>query len=161
LRLAVALLAVVSTLFGCSNRPPADHFIAVLDRLHVPAAWTLAYAAVRAPGSTFIACEFVVNSDCPSAHRFYLVNGDPAPAYGDAKAMLIEAGFLIADEFNPDCIDSHDPVLACELTATSGSDGLVVLFSDPGVDREELGIADPTSSIVELRAYPLPERRDP
>jgi len=146
---------------GCSSRPPAEHFVQVLDRLHVPATWTLAHEAIRAPGSTFIACEFVVNSDCPSAHRFYLVNGDPAPAYPEAKAMLLEAGFVVAQELHPDCVAFGDPVLACELIATRGSDGLSVLISFPGVDREELGIAQADASIVELRAYPLPERRDP
>jgi len=117
----------------------------------------LAHAAIRAPGSTFIACDFVVNNDCPSAHRFYLIDGEPGPSYPEAKSMLLEAGFVITQELYPDCTGFSSPFLACQLTATRGADGIAVIFSEPGLDANDLGIAEPGKSIVEVRAYPLPD----
>ncbi len=72
--------------------------------------------------------------DCPAAHRYYYVSGEPADAYPAAKRMLLDAGF----------------------EATRDSDAIDVYVYEPGRDPNELGIARDGFSIVEFRGYHNP-----
>jgi hypothetical protein len=149
------MLAIAVALVACVTRPPVEHFVGVLDGLRVPVGWTLAREAVRGPGSAFIACDFALSPDCPSVHRFYWWAGEPQIAYAAATLMLVDAGFTVTEELVPDCTGFHDDLIACEIYATKGSDNLIVSISEPGVDREELGIAEPGMRVIEVRAYPV------
>jgi hypothetical protein len=158
-RRVLIAIASASVLIGCISRPPPERFVGILDELQPPPTWVLAQQAVRAPGSTYINCDFLVNNDCPSVHRFYVLDGPLNVAFFEAKAMLVHAGFTITDQVRPACDDSSDGIVACWLEGTRNLDRVLAILSLPGVDREEMGIAQPGKSIVELRAYPIPEPR--
>jgi hypothetical protein len=123
--------------------------------LQVPAGWILAKEAVRAPGSTFIACDFLVNPDCPSAHRYFVVAGNPVDAYGSAKRMLQAAGFALTEQYRPNCDGAATGGAACRLVATRNDDAVSINFAAPGQDVEGLAIGQPGKFVVEVRAYPF------
>ena len=87
---------------GCYTGPDADHFVAIVEELDVPADWQLAKSVVRGPDEDD-PCDPFFTITCPGAVRSFLVDGDPADAYAQAKEVVTAAGFVITEEFREDC----------------------------------------------------------
>ncbi len=146
-------LLVVAVLFAaCTPRPGADHYAAVLDELSVPSGWELVHTTVREPGGAEWQCDLVINPDCPSVHRFYLTNTPAADAYHAAIAMATDAGFIVKNETRPTCTSKLPWSPQCLFFATKAYNELAVNVFNPGDDPYNLGIADPSRILVELRA---------
>jgi hypothetical protein len=153
-RAGVVALVAMAFAASCADRPPAAHFRAVLDELRAPAGWELAAEIVREPDSQANNCEFIVNPDCPSVHRYYLVSGMPIEAYAPGRQMLVDARFEIRDEFRPECDGGETGSVACRIEAGRGDDAVTIRVFDPGRDVNELGIARDDRFIVAVMAFP-------
>lgn len=95
-------LAAVLALAGCYTAPTADHFAAIVDELRVPAGWQSVETVVHGPDEDE-PCDPFFTITCPGAMRSFLVDGDPADAYAQAKEVVTAAGFAITEEFREDC----------------------------------------------------------
>ncbi len=148
--LLLGLLVVIGALVAACRVASADPYVEVLDSLEVPAGWELAHERVREPFGTNPCGPGLL--DCPAAHRYYYITGEPSQAYPPAKALLVDAGFEVADEYVP-CDPPRSSAFSCGLNATKSAIIVTVYVYEPGRDVEKLGIAREGVSIVELRAY--------
>jgi hypothetical protein len=162
--LARALLAlvVVALIAGCwgGGGPGAAYYADLLESLEVPAGWELAHTREREGMFGPNACGPGLR-DCPAAHHYYYVAGQPVEAYPVARQLAIDAGFEIVSENPAACDPDNEAVGSCRFWSTRAEDALAVYISEPGRDPDGLGIAREGFSIVELRAYQEPpEARD-
>lgn len=122
---AVAAVLVVA----CYTGPGADHFVAVLDELRVPAGWQADKTVVRGPDEQE-RCDPFLSNECPAAIRSFVVAADIDEALVQAKDVVAEAGFAITDESTRCSPSSNSP--ACSLFANRGDDRIAVaVFSSP------------------------------
>ncbi len=146
-RLLLFLVAIVVVACG----PDAAHYTAVLDDLHIPAAWQLAHTTVEAPGAEIDCTPLWGTGGCPSVARIYLVAGKPVAAYPEAKQMLVSAGFTLDLDSGPTC-DVPPSGPACVLFGVRGSDRVLVSLYNPGEGPSGLGIAANDRVIVSVTA---------
>jgi len=137
------VLASTLLLAGCYTGPNADHFVAVVDELDVPAGWQVAETVVRGPDQAE-RCNPGLSNDCPAAIRTYLVEADVAGAHSQAKDVVTAAGFSIMDEATSGCSSGSSTGPPCGFFADRGSDQLYVgVFHSPseaGLENEVPGV---------------------
>jgi hypothetical protein len=146
-RFLLVLVAIV--LVACG--PDAAHYTAVLDGLHIPAAWQLARTTVEAPGGEIDCTSLFGTGACPSVARIYLVAGKPVDAYPDAKQMLVSAGFTLDLDSGAKC-DQPPSGPACVLFGFRGSDRVLVGINNPGEGASGLGIVANDRFVVSVTA---------
>jgi hypothetical protein len=146
-RLLLVLVAIVVVACG----PDAAHYAAVLDELHVPAAWELARATIKAPGGEIDCTPLWGTGGCPSVARSYLVAGKPVDAYPAARQLLVNAGFHIDQESGPMCnVPPSGP--ACVIWGSRGGDFVLFGLFNPGDGPSGLVIAQNDRFIVSVTA---------
>ena len=144
-RLAQVVIALV--LVGCGGRDPAP-YLATLDNLTLPSTWQVAQTTVNAQGASN-GCVELVNGQCPSVTRYFLVAGEPSEALRDANAAVAAQGFGDMEVTHPACdvVSSGPP---CYLTATNGDMAIDVNVYRPGDDVDQLGLSKPNETIVRM-----------
>ncbi|MGK2850211.1 MAG: hypothetical protein ACSLFN_04780 [Candidatus Limnocylindrales bacterium] len=127
-------LAIVSALVlaGCYVGPGPEHYVAIVEELDVPAGWQLAKSNVFGPDEDD-PCEPFTSLTCPGAGRFFVVDGDAANAYAQAKAVVVAPGFAITEEFRVDCTGGSSGS-ACSFFASRDGDQLTVSVFHSGAD---------------------------
>ncbi len=128
LLLAVASVVIVT---ACTGPGPA-HFAAILDELTIPSGWELARTQVRGPDGDQN-CDPLVNAGCPGVVRYYLADGQPVDVYRSARDAVIEAGFAIDREFDPEACDAPPSAPACGFFASRDADRIRINVHAPGL----------------------------
>lgn len=140
----VRLFAMSLLMIGCYTGPAADHFLAVIEELDMPAQWQVVETVVRGPGQGD-ACNPGITSECPAAIRFFVLDDGRAGAYADARDAVSAAGFRITDEYVNGCPASSRGGRQCGFFAARGADLLYVgVFDSPqdaGLDEGAKGVA--------------------
>jgi hypothetical protein len=95
-------MAMVVAMVACYTGPSASHYVAILDELHFPR-WDLAATEVRGPGEEFPCHPGIGVSNCPSAAKKFLVAAAAEDVYAEARSVVEGAGFVVDQEFSPDC----------------------------------------------------------
>ena len=139
---AIALLVL-----GCGGRDPSP-YVATLDSLTLPQAWQVAQTSVKAQGAAN-GCVELINGQCPSVTRYFLVARQPTDALQDAKAAIAAQGFGDVEVTHPACdvVSSGPP---CYLTARTGDIAIEVNVYRPGEDVDQLGLSKPDETIVRM-----------
>jgi hypothetical protein len=136
------VFASMLLLVGCYTGPSADHFVAIVDELHVPAGWQVAETVVRGPDQPDY-CDPGLSNECPAAIRFFVTEGDIDAAYDQAKGFASVAGFTISDEGTKGCASGSSNGPPCAFFAERGDDMLHVrVYASPneaGLDQGKLG----------------------
>lgn len=118
-------LASALVLAACYTGPGPEHFVAIVEEPDVPAGWQLAKSNVFGPDEDD-PCDPFFSITCPGAGRFFLVDGDAADAYAQAKDVVTAAGFAITEEFKKrDCTGAPSGS-ACSFFASRDGDQLTV-----------------------------------
>jgi hypothetical protein len=144
-RFLVLLLAGALFIAGCYTGPGADHYLAILEELSVPAGWEAAETSVRGPGEAD-SCDPKFTTACPVARRVYLVDADRLAARQQAEKVVTAAGFAFEDpERDSDCSSGSAGGRACDFFARRGSDRIAVRVfdssADAGLDAGQPGLA--------------------
>ena len=84
--MVASVLASVLLLGGCYGGPGVNHYVGILDTLHIPADWEFVATERRGPGEEF-QCEPVFTSTCPGAARWYALSGEYTSALEAARAI--------------------------------------------------------------------------
>ncbi len=144
-RLAGAALAFL--VLGCGGRDPSP-YVAALDALSLPGTWQVAQTTVKAQGASD-GCVELINGQCPSVTRYFLVAGEPSEALQAANVAVAAQGFGDVQVTHPACdVESSGP--PCYLTATSGDMEIDVNVYRPGDDVDRLGLSKPDETIVRM-----------
>jgi hypothetical protein len=150
-RVAGVFLSCVVLLAGCYTGPGADHFLAVLDELQVPAGWKEAETSTRGPGEAD-SCDPKFTTACPVAKRVYLVDAGRLAARQQAEELVTAAGFVFDDpERDADCSSGSAGGRACDFFARRGSDRLYIRIFDSAIDSGR-DIGEPGLSAVIVSA---------
>ncbi len=89
---------------------------------------------------------------CPAAARYYFVDADPVDVLAQAEAMVIGAGFEVAELYHPEC-DGVPSGSACSLNASLDPNDLQVNIHNRG---ESAGAgAEPGLTAVRITADTL------
>jgi hypothetical protein len=140
-RALAALLLAVLSLVGCRD---AKLYVAALDALPVPAAWTTA-KTVTQPSTDFCA-------NCPQVLRYYLATGEPKDLLEAARQAIVQAGFGSIQIGAPDCDVNDNTGLACTVTATKDQIRLQANIYRAGSDVDGLGLSQPGTSTIRITA---------
>ena len=146
--LILAVAAVV--LVGACTGPGPAHYAAVLDELTIPSGWELAKTQVRAKDGDQH-CDPLVNAGCPGVIRYYLVEGLPVDVYKPARNAVIDAGFAIDREFDPEACDAPPSAPACGFFASRDGDRIEINLYNPGHD-DGIGVGASNRSMVRVTA---------
>lgn len=126
------IFASALTFAACYVGPGPEHYVAIVEELDVPAGWQLAKSNVFGPDEDD-PCEPFTSLTCPGAGRFFIVDGDAANTYAQAKDVVSAAGFAITEEFKRGCTGAQGGS-ACSFFATRDGDQLTVSVFHSGAD---------------------------
>ena len=127
--MVASVLASVLLLGGCYGGPGVNHYVGILDTLHIPADWEFVATERRGPGEEF-QCEPVFTSTCPGAARWYALSGEYTSALEAARAMVEASGFRVDDVHYPACDALSGYV--CTLYASRDADRVSLTIGPPG-----------------------------
>ena len=130
MRGVVGLVLALAVFAGCYGGPGVDHYVGVLDTLHIPADWELVATERRGPGEEF-QCEPLFTSTCPGAARWYALSGDLTDALEAGRETVEASGFRVDDVHYPAC-DAPPSGSACTLYASREDDRISLSIAPPG-----------------------------
>jgi hypothetical protein len=119
------ILACGVLLGGCYGGPDADHFVAIVDELAVPAGWRVLETVVRGPEEDG-SCDPMFSNECPAAIRSFVVDADTSQAFDEAKDVVGAAGFAITDEGTAGCATGSSTGPPCGFFAERAGDLIYV-----------------------------------
>jgi hypothetical protein len=148
--LLIALFAIAFAALILAPGPSAADYEAALDELAIPADWELAHTTVEATG-TLGGCMRLMNLNCPSVTRYYLVDGEATATYDALTESLTSAGFEIDQEFGPQCdLPPSGPL--CSVLVSRRDVSVHANVNRPDSGDDGLGFREQDRLIVRLLA---------
>ncbi len=128
------MLVCVFLTAGCYTGPGADHFLAVIEALSIPASWEVAETSTRGPGEAN-SCSPSYSTGCPGATRIYLAEGDRLAVRHQAEEMVTAAGFTFDNpRGDADCSSGTAGGRPCAFFAERDGDRLYLRVYDTPTD---------------------------
>jgi len=145
----ILLVISAALILGCTATT-ATRYEGLLDELSIPASWELVHAEIVPPDGSGGCLQIATN--CPSVSRYYLVDDQPIETYRQATRVLQTAGFVIEQEFDPEC-DAPPSNPACALRAVVEREFVRLSVYHVGQDSGEgLDLAEDGRTLLRITA---------